>query len=124
MRSVPAHTNYAGTQPHNPCSGFEVKSHPSLALRFAHAAVEHSAKAVPLVQARAWGVSPPPRPPPEDLDAFRRATDRCRQPIRQRHSDDPPSLYYSSPQQIDAESGQALVDLAGADVFTDVLRRR
>ncbi|MHC3412771.1 hypothetical protein ACLQ2K_30045, partial [Streptomyces sp. DT17] len=28
---------------------------PALALRFAHADVEHSAHAVPLVQARAWG---------------------------------------------------------------------
>ncbi|GHE38539.1 hypothetical protein ABZ498_28665 [Streptomyces lavendulocolor] len=88
-------------------------SNPRLALRFAHAAVEHSARAVPLVQARAWGRLATAQAAAGDLDAFRRATDRCRQLIGQRHSDDPPSLYYFTPQQVDAESGQALVDLAG-----------
>ncbi|MFE4512687.1 hypothetical protein ACFRMQ_00610 [Kitasatospora sp. NPDC056783] len=85
---------------------------PSLALRFAHAAVEHSARAVPLVQARAWGRLATAQAAAGDLEAFRRATDRCRQLIGQRHSDDPPSLYYVTPQQINAEAGQALVDLA------------
>lgn len=85
---------------------------PRLALRFAHAAVEHSARAVPLVQARAWGRLATAQAAAGDLDGFRRATDRCRRLIGHRHSDDPPSLYYFTPEQIDAESGQALVELA------------
>lgn len=88
-------------------------SKPHQALRFAHAAVEHSTKAVPLVQARAWGRLATAHAAAGDLDAFRRATERCRHLIDHRHSDDPPSLYYLTPQQVDAESGQALVDLAG-----------
>ncbi|MGC5365679.1 hypothetical protein ACPXCE_29075 [Streptomyces sp. DT24] len=85
---------------------------PALALRFAHAAVEHSAHAVPLVQARAWGRLATAHASAGNLDGFRRATEQCRRLIQQRRSDDPPSLYYLTSQQIDAESGQALVDLA------------
>lgn len=85
---------------------------PALALRFAHAAVEHSARALPLVQARAWGRLATAHASAGDLDGFRRATEQCRRLIQQRRSDDPASLYYLTSQQIDAESGQALVDLA------------
>ncbi|WP_254404374.1 hypothetical protein [Streptomyces anulatus] len=85
---------------------------PPLALRFAHAAVEHAAKTAPLVQARAWGRLATAHASAGDLDGFRRATDRTRKLIELRRTDDPPSLYYLTPQQIDAESGQALVDLA------------
>lgn len=85
---------------------------PSVALRFAHAAVEHSARTLPVVRARAWGRLATAHASAGDPDGFRHATDQCRRLIQQRHSDDPASLYYLTPQQIDAESGQALVDLA------------
>lgn len=85
---------------------------PHLALRFAQAAVEHSNRALPLVRARAWGRLATAYAAAGDLDGFRRATEDCRRLTQQRHSDDPPSLYYLTDQQIDAESGQALVDLA------------
>ncbi|WP_062012180.1 hypothetical protein [Streptomyces hygroscopicus] len=85
---------------------------PSLALRFAHAAVEHSTRTLPLVRARAWGRLATAHASAGDPDGFRHAIDQCRRLIQQRHSDDPPSLYYLTPQQIDAEAGQALVDLA------------
>ncbi|MGW7292852.1 hypothetical protein ACWGIB_10755 [Streptomyces xiamenensis] len=85
---------------------------PNLALRFAHAAVEHSARALPLVRARAWGRLATAHASAGNLDGFRRATEQCRRLIQQRHTDDPPSLYYLTSEQIDAESGQALVDLA------------
>lgn len=85
---------------------------PNLALRFAHAVVEHSARALPLVRARAWGRLATAHASAGNLDGFRRATEQCRRLIQQRHTDDPPSLYYLTSEQIDAESGQALVDLA------------
>ncbi|MGW2515263.1 hypothetical protein ACWC0A_39065 [Streptomyces scopuliridis] len=85
---------------------------PSLALRFAFAAVEHSRGALPLVQARAWGRLATAHAAAGNLDGFRRATDQCRRLVQNRHSDVPPSLCYLTTQQIAAESGQALVDLA------------
>ncbi|MET8816081.1 hypothetical protein ABZW47_29260 [Streptomyces sp. NPDC004549] len=85
---------------------------PNVALRFAYAAVEHAKGNLPLVQARAWGRLATAQAAAGNLDGFRRATDQARRLIQTRHADDPPSLYYLSPQQIDAESGQALVDLA------------
>jgi hypothetical protein len=85
---------------------------PDVALRFAHAAVEHSARSVPVVRARAWGRLATACASASDLPGFQRAIDRCRHFIEQRRPDDPPSLYYLTPQQVDAECGQALVDLA------------
>ncbi|MGR3935251.1 hypothetical protein [Streptomyces sp. BRA346] len=85
---------------------------PNLALRFAYAAVEHARGALPLVQARAWARLATAQAAAGNLDGFRRATDQSRRLIQNRHADDPPSLYYLTPQQINAESGQALVDLA------------
>lgn len=85
---------------------------PNLALRFAYAAVEHAKGGLPLVQARAWGRLATAQAAAGNLDGFRRATEQARRLIQNRHADDPPSLYYLTPQQIDAESGQALVDLA------------
>lgn len=87
-------------------------SSPDVALRFAHAAVEHSARSVPVVRARAWGRLATACASAGDLPGFQRAVDRCRQYLGQRRPDDPPSLYYLTPQQVDAECGQALVDLA------------
>ncbi|MYR56665.1 hypothetical protein GTY54_10605 [Streptomyces sp. SID625] len=85
---------------------------PNLALRFAYGAVEHAKGALPLVQARAWGRLATAQAAAGNLDGFRRATARTRHLIQNRRPDDPPSLYYLTPHQIDAESGQALVDLA------------
>jgi hypothetical protein len=70
---------------------------PRLALRFAHGALEHAARAVPLVQARAWGRLATAHASAGDLDGFRRATEQCRRLIEHRHSDNPPSLYYLNP---------------------------
>ncbi|MEJ8654720.1 hypothetical protein WKI65_43480 [Streptomyces sp. MS1.AVA.3] len=86
--------------------------HPLAALRFAHAAVEHSAKSAPLVQARALGRLATAHASAGNLEGFRRAIGQCRCLIERRRADDPPSLYYLTPQQVDAECGQALVDLA------------
>ena len=47
-----------------------------------------------------------------DLPGFQRATDRCRHYLGQRRPDDPPSLYYLTPQQVDAECGQAPAGIA------------
>lgn len=87
-------------------------SSPAVALRFAHAAVEQSARSVPVVRARAWGRLATACASAGDLPGFQRAIDRCRHYLGQRRPDDPPSLYYLTPQQVDAECGQALVDLA------------
>jgi hypothetical protein len=87
-------------------------SNPDVALRFAHAAVEQSARSVPVVRARAWGRLATAFASAGDLPGFQRAIDRCRHYLGQRRPDDPPSLYYLTPQQVDAECGQALVDIA------------
>ncbi|MDX3849453.1 hypothetical protein [Streptomyces sp. AK02-01A] len=71
-----------------------------------------SSGGLPLVQAQAWGRLATAQAAAGNLDGFRRATDQARRLIQNRHADDPPSLYYLTPQQINAESGQALVDLA------------
>jgi hypothetical protein len=87
--------------------------HPNDALRFAHAAVEHSKGSAAAVRARALGRPATANAAAGDLDAFRRAADQCRTLLTQRRpEDDPPHLYYFTDTQLDAESGQALVDLA------------
>jgi len=85
---------------------------PDAALRFAHAAVEQSARSVPVVRARAWGRLATACASAGDLPGFQRAIDQCRHYLGHRRPDDPPSLYYLTTQQVDAECGQALVDLA------------
>ncbi|MET9260546.1 hypothetical protein [Amycolatopsis sp. NPDC004079] len=87
-------------------------ANPRVALRFAHAAVEHSARAVPLVRARAWGRMATACASDGDLPGYRRAAERCRDLLDRPHPDNPASLYYLTPEQVDAEGGQALVDLA------------
>lgn len=48
-----------------------------------------------------------------DIHSFRAAADRARTLLaRRRPEDDPPAIYYLSSAQLDAEAGQALVDLA------------
>jgi hypothetical protein len=87
-------------------------SSPDVALRFAHAAVEQSARSVPVVRARAWGRLATACASAGDLPGFQRAIGQCRHYLGQRRPDDPPSLYYLTQQQVDAECGQALIDLA------------
>ncbi|KQV20883.1 MULTISPECIES: hypothetical protein [unclassified Kitasatospora] len=85
---------------------------PAAALRFAEAAVTSAARSLPTVRARALGRLATAHAAAGDLDAFRDATDRCHALLEHRRSDDPPALYYFTPDQVAAESGQALVDLA------------
>jgi hypothetical protein len=87
-------------------------SSPDVALRFAHAAVEQSARSVPVVRARAWGRLATAFASADDLPGLQHSIDRCRHYLGQRRPDDPPALYYLTPQQVDAECGQALVDIA------------
>ncbi|MER6913832.1 hypothetical protein ABT354_19355 [Streptomyces sp. NPDC000594] len=87
---------------------------PDTALRFAAAAVEHTARGLPLVRARALGRLATAHASAGDIDNFRRATDQCHTLLQRRSPADPPSLYYFTAEQVAAESGQALVDLAAA----------
>ncbi|MFD4577508.1 hypothetical protein ACFWNK_34725 [Streptomyces sp. NPDC058417] len=82
------------------------------ARRYAEAAVEHAERCNPVVRARAWGRMATVLAAVGDTDGFRAATDRCRALLEHRRDDDPPSLYYFTPDQIAAEAGHALVELA------------
>ena len=87
---------------------------PAAALRYAEAAVDHTTRSSPLVRARAWGRMATAHAAAGDITAFRDATDRCRILLERRRDDDPPSLYYFTPEQVSAEAGHALVELAAA----------
>ncbi|MEU5084828.1 MULTISPECIES: hypothetical protein [Streptomyces] len=86
--------------------------HPQEALRYATAAVEHAARSLPLVRARALGRLATAHAAAGDIDRFRRTHDQCRALITRRTPDDPPSLYYFTDDQLAAETGHALVELA------------
>ncbi|HBF80462.1 MAG TPA: hypothetical protein DD420_11195 [Streptomyces sp.] len=88
--------------------------HPAEAVRYASSAVEHAARSVPLVRARALGRLATALASTGDVNGFRRAADGCRDLIAHRTPDDPVSLYYLTDHQIAAESGHALVELAVA----------
>ncbi|GAA2313435.1 hypothetical protein GCM10010416_28620 [Streptomyces caniferus] len=88
---------------------------PSSALRFAEAAVEHTAGSAPTVRARALGRLATAHAAAGDMRAFRSVTDQCRVLLDHRRDDDPPSLYYFTAEQVAAESGHALVELAAAN---------
>ncbi|GAB2793446.1 hypothetical protein [Streptomyces daliensis] len=88
---------------------------PSAALRFAEAAVERTARSLPTVRARAFGRLATAHAAVGDIDAFRAATDRCRNLLEHRRPDDPPALYYFTAEQVAAESGHALVELAATN---------
>ncbi|MGW0337103.1 hypothetical protein ACWD0J_35645 [Streptomyces sp. NPDC003011] len=85
---------------------------PAEALRFAASAVAHSAHRLPLVRARALGRLATAHASAGDVDGFRRAADECQALIARRTPEDPPSLYYFTDDQLAAESGHALVELA------------
>lgn len=88
---------------------------PTAAIRFAEIAVETAAKSLPTVRARALGRLATAHAAAGDIDAFRSATDRCRAFLEHRRGDDPPALYYFTADQVAAESGQGLVELAAAN---------
>ncbi|MEU3569170.1 hypothetical protein AB0E96_12210 [Kitasatospora sp. NPDC036755] len=88
---------------------------PTAAIRFAEAAVEKAAKSLPTVRARALGRLATAHAAAGGIDAFRSATDRCLAFLEHRRDDDPPALYYFTADQVAAESGQGLVDLAAAN---------
>lgn len=90
-------------------------SKPAAALRYAEAAVDHTARSSPVVRARAWGRMATAHAAAGDISAFRDATDRCRTLLEHRRDDDPPSLYYFTPEQVSAEAGHALVELAATN---------
>ncbi|MCX5356284.1 hypothetical protein OG901_53530 [Streptomyces mirabilis] len=87
---------------------------PAAALRFAEAAVDHTTRSLPLVRARAWGRLATAHAVAGDVPAFRSATEQCRTLLQHRRDDDPPALYYFTDDQIAAETGHALVELAAA----------
>jgi hypothetical protein len=89
---------------------------PSAALRYAEAAVDHTVRSLPIVRARALGRLATAHAAAGDINAFRAATDRCRELLEHSRSDDCPSaLYYFTAEQVAAESGHALVELATAN---------
>ncbi|MGW4442005.1 hypothetical protein [Streptomyces sp. NPDC004682] len=88
---------------------------PTAALRYAEAAVEHTARSSPLVRARALGRLATAYAAAGDIHAYRDATDRCRGLLEHRRDDDPPALYYFTPEQVAAETGHALVELAATN---------
>ncbi|NJQ04025.1 hypothetical protein HCN56_00125 [Streptomyces lonarensis] len=85
---------------------------PVAALRYAEAAVDQSARSSSVVRARAWGRMATAYATAGEIGAFREATDRCRALLERRRDDDPHSLYYYTPEQVAAETGHALVELA------------
>jgi hypothetical protein len=93
---------------------YAASANPPAALRLAEAAVEHSARSLPIVHARAWGRLATAHAAAGDIDAFRTATERCRDLLQHRRDDDPPALYYFTAEQVAAENGHALVELAAS----------
>lgn len=84
------------------------------AIRLAEAAEAASRGTSRAMQARAAGRLATAHAAAGNLDGFRAAADRARSLLVQRDSGDaPPSLYYLSVDQLNAETGQGLVDLAG-----------
>ncbi|WP_157515842.1 hypothetical protein [Nocardiopsis trehalosi] len=89
---------------------------PAAALRFAEAALDHAHRSLPVVRARALGRLATAHAAAGQIDAFRAASEQCRALLQQRREGDgPPYLYYFTAEQVAAEAGQALVDLAAAN---------
>lgn len=86
---------------------------PSDAIRIAEAATEQSTHASPGMRARLSGRLATAQAAAGDVHAFRNAADQAKSLLQARHrADDPPFLYYLNGEQLAAETGQALVDLA------------
>ncbi|MCL3998736.1 hypothetical protein [Streptomyces lavenduligriseus] len=91
---------------------YAATGHPQEALRYATAAVEHAARSLPLVRARALGRLATAHAAAGDIDRFRRTHEECRALITRRTPGDPSCLYYFTDEQLAAETGHALVELA------------
>ncbi|MEU6036130.1 hypothetical protein ABZ801_12045 [Actinomadura sp. NPDC047616] len=88
--------------------------HPADAVRLAEAAAARARKATPATRARLAGRLATAHAAAGDVHAFRDAAEQARDLLDKRTVDDaPPFLYYLNTDQLDAEAGQALVDLAG-----------
>ena len=87
--------------------------HPTDAVRLAEAAAARARKATPATRARLAGRLATAHAAAGDIYAFRDAAEQARNLLDTRTLDDaPPFLYYFNTDQLDAEAGQALVDLA------------
>ncbi|WP_395107580.1 hypothetical protein [Actinomadura sp. SCN-SB] len=86
---------------------------PTDAIRLAEAAAQLGRTASSATRARLAGRLATAHAAAGDIHAFRDAAEQARQHLDNRHPDDvPPFLYYLNTEQLDAEAGQALVDLA------------
>lgn len=90
-----------------------LRQQPSDAVRLAEAAVDLTRDACPISQARAHGRLATAAASAGDLYRYHAAADRARTLLaRGPREDTPVALYYLTHQQLDAESGQALLHLA------------
>ncbi|GAA4010524.1 MFS transporter [Allokutzneria multivorans] len=88
-------------------------NNPSDAVRLAEAAVAHTRRTCPTTRARAHGRLATAHATAGNLYAYRLASDTARELLAKRDPGDaPPSLYYLTPDQLAAESGHALLQLA------------
>lgn len=88
--------------------------HGSQAVRLAEAAASECAKADPILRARLLGRDATAAAADGDLGRFRRKSEEAASLLRRYTAADAPSfLYYLSAEQLAAETGQALVMLAG-----------
>lgn len=87
--------------------------HGPQALRLAEAAHAECESDDPVLRARLQGREATAAAADGDLARFRRCADRAAELLQQRDAGRPDFLYYLSPTQLAAETGQALVTLAG-----------
>jgi hypothetical protein len=86
---------------------------PNDAIRLAEAAADRGRKATTATRARLAGRLATAHAAAGDTHAFRDAAEQARQLLDEHAADDaPPFLYYLNHDQLDAEAGQALIDLA------------
>ncbi|GAA3971657.1 hypothetical protein GCM10023085_62230 [Actinomadura viridis] len=87
--------------------------HPADAVRLAEAAARLGRAASSATRARLAGRLATAHAAAGDIHAFRDAAEQARRHLDDHHPNDaPPFLYYLNTEQLDAEAGQALVDLA------------
>ncbi|MFC4912969.1 hypothetical protein [Actinomadura gamaensis] len=86
---------------------------PADAIRIAEAATDHNTHASPGTRARLNGRLATAQAAIGDVHAFRNAAHQAKALLHtRRQADDPPFLYYLNADQLAAETGQALIDLA------------
>ncbi|MEV5752655.1 hypothetical protein AB0L00_32985 [Actinoallomurus sp. NPDC052308] len=86
---------------------------PEDAIRLAEAAVDSTRAARPTTRARLAGRLATAYAAAGDVHGFRDNAETARRLLESRTTDDPGFLYYFNADQLSAEAGQALVDLAG-----------